>query len=166
MSFREPVLKIYSHIDSLSRNAELVRRDSLKTIDLLFDPTILPATLMPLRNEYLSLAWISMINYFYNGICICHYHYNGGLSGTHLSAFHHLLSEQASLPVNLLPRKDKRLSAECLALFRSLCRRGNLSEARRVYHLAIRVYPTHLFHLRHVSKYVRTTARLVWSILR
>jgi glycosyltransferase involved in cell wall biosynthesis len=65
VSFSEPVVTIYEHADSQSRNVELVRRESLKAVDLLFNPKILPAALMPLRNEFLSIVYLYLFLFFY-----------------------------------------------------------------------------------------------------
>jgi glycosyltransferase involved in cell wall biosynthesis len=64
-SFPEPVVTMYRHPDSLSHDANVVRQDRPKAVELLFDPAILPATLMPLRHEVFSLACLAMFLFFY-----------------------------------------------------------------------------------------------------
>jgi|CXWL01.1.fsa_nt_gi glycosyltransferase involved in cell wall biosynthesis len=51
-SIDDPVITIYRHASSLSHNVNLVRRDGPKTVDLLFDPAVLPPNLMLFRSEY------------------------------------------------------------------------------------------------------------------
>ena len=67
--FPDPVVTIHKRRDSLQHSIELIRRDRLKTVDLLFDPNILPAELMALREEYLSRTLVSLIKFFYEGGC-------------------------------------------------------------------------------------------------
>jgi glycosyltransferase involved in cell wall biosynthesis len=64
-SIPELIVKKYQHADSLSCNVELIRRDGLKIVDLLFDPAILPARLMPIRAEFLSLVYLALFHFFY-----------------------------------------------------------------------------------------------------
>ena len=62
--FQEPVVKILKRCDSLQHNLDLIRRDRLKTVDLLFDPNVLPAHLMSYRAEYLAYTLVSLIKLF------------------------------------------------------------------------------------------------------
>jgi glycosyltransferase involved in cell wall biosynthesis len=64
-SFPEPVVTMYRHADSLSHDLNVVRQDRPKAVELLFDPAILPATLMPLRDEAFSLTCLAMFLFFY-----------------------------------------------------------------------------------------------------
>lgn len=65
VSFREPIVKLFRHAYSQSGNCDLTRRDRLKSVDLLFDPAILPARLMPMRDEVFSLTYLAMFVFFY-----------------------------------------------------------------------------------------------------
>ena len=65
VSIRESVVKIYRHRDSLGHNIELLERDSLKTIDLLFDPRILPNSLMSFRTEGCSQKCLALFLVYY-----------------------------------------------------------------------------------------------------
>ncbi len=56
LSIADPVVQVYRHADSLSHNVDLVRRDGLKTIDLLFDPSVLPPELMSYKDEYAAVT--------------------------------------------------------------------------------------------------------------
>lgn len=65
IGFLEPVVTIHKRGDSLQHNLDLIRRDRLKTVDLLFDLKVLPAKLMPFREEYLSRTLVSLIKLCY-----------------------------------------------------------------------------------------------------
>jgi glycosyltransferase involved in cell wall biosynthesis len=65
VSFPEPVVRIWRHTDSLGHNPELAKRDRLKTVDLLFNPALLSPELMAMRDEFLSLTYLSMFVFFY-----------------------------------------------------------------------------------------------------
>ena len=65
VSFPESVIKIYRHQDSLGHNIDLLQRDSLKTVDLLFDPGILPHHLMSFRAEGFSLKCLALFLVYY-----------------------------------------------------------------------------------------------------
>lgn len=56
ISIADFVVTVYRHVDSLSHNVALVRQDGPKTVDLLFDPTVLPPHLMSYRLEYVALT--------------------------------------------------------------------------------------------------------------
>ena len=64
-SFKSPVVTLYRHPDGLSQDTELTERDRLKTVDLLFDSTVLPSELMTMRHEFLSLTYLGMFMFFY-----------------------------------------------------------------------------------------------------
>ena len=65
ISIPESVIKIYRHQDSLGHNIDLLQRDSLKTVDLLFDPGILPPHLMSLRAEGFSQKCLALFLVYY-----------------------------------------------------------------------------------------------------
>ena len=65
VSFPESVITIYRHQDSLGHNIDLLQRESLKTVDLLFDPGILPPRLMALRAEGCSQKCLAMFLVYY-----------------------------------------------------------------------------------------------------
>ncbi len=56
VSIIDPVVTVYRHADSLSHNVDLVRQDGPKTIDLLFNPMVLPPEFMSFRAEYMAIT--------------------------------------------------------------------------------------------------------------
>lgn len=99
VSFPDPVVRIWRHPDSLGHSPDLTKRDRLKTVDLLFNPALLPTVLLSMRDEVLSLTYLAMFTFYY--------------------------------------------------------RRGEYSEARPLYHQAIRSYPRHILKWKHLRKYLR-----------
>jgi glycosyltransferase involved in cell wall biosynthesis len=99
-TFRTPIVKLFRHDNSQSGDGEWTRRDRLKSVDLLFDPAVLPPGLMSMRTEVLSLVYLAMFLFFY--------------------------------------------------------RRNEFSDARPLYHRAIRSYPQHLLKLKYLRKYMWT----------
>ena len=65
ISFPTPVVRIWRHTDSLGHNPEITRQHRIKTVDLLFNPALLPATLMEMRDECLSSTYLGMFVMFY-----------------------------------------------------------------------------------------------------
>ena len=65
VSFPEPVVNIFRHQDSLGHNIDLLERDSLKTVELLFDPRILPHRLMSHRAEGFSQKCLALFLVYY-----------------------------------------------------------------------------------------------------
>lgn len=61
IGFCEPVVRIHKRGDSLQHNIDLIRRDRLKTVGLLFDPEELPSHLMRYREEYYARTLVSLI---------------------------------------------------------------------------------------------------------
>lgn len=64
-SFQSPVVTLFRHPNSLSQDCQLTERDRLKTVDLLFDPSVLPPELMTMRKEFLSLTHLGIFTFFY-----------------------------------------------------------------------------------------------------
>ena len=65
VSFPESVVAVHRHADSLSHNVERVRREYRKTLDALFNPAVLPADLMGMRQEFLSLTYLEYFSFMY-----------------------------------------------------------------------------------------------------
>jgi glycosyltransferase involved in cell wall biosynthesis len=65
ITFREPIVRLFRHADSLSQDSELTRRHRLITVDLVFNPAILPTKLMTMRDEVLSHTYLAMFVFFY-----------------------------------------------------------------------------------------------------
>ncbi len=59
-SFPDPVLEIYKHEDSLRNNIELIMRTGTDIINILFDPQVLPAEYMHLREEMYGRQCLSL----------------------------------------------------------------------------------------------------------
>nr|CAI78624.1 hypothetical protein [uncultured delta proteobacterium] len=58
-SFKEPVVKIFKHNDSLRHNIDTVRPAGTKVTDIIFNPGILPPHLMKMRDEFYSKRCLS-----------------------------------------------------------------------------------------------------------
>ena len=65
-SIADPVVTIYRHDDSLSHNVNLIKRDGHKTVDLLFDPAVLPSDLMSFRSEYEAVTQRMLFDILYD----------------------------------------------------------------------------------------------------
>jgi glycosyltransferase involved in cell wall biosynthesis len=65
MSIPDPLVTIYRHAASLGHNVDRVRRDYRKPLNLLFDPAILPAHLMSMRDEFASITSLHLFTFFY-----------------------------------------------------------------------------------------------------
>ena len=65
-SIADPVVTIYRHDDSLSHNVDLIKRDGCKTVDLLFDPAVLPPHLMSFRSEYEAVTQRLLFDVLYS----------------------------------------------------------------------------------------------------
>jgi glycosyltransferase involved in cell wall biosynthesis len=61
----EPVVAYYIHADSLVSNVERLFLTGLQAVDVIFDPKILPAHLMSMRNEFLSRLCRRQFRLFY-----------------------------------------------------------------------------------------------------
>jgi glycosyltransferase involved in cell wall biosynthesis len=64
-SFPDPVVRIWRHPDSLGHRPDLAKRDRIKTVDLLFNPALLPPKLLAMREEVLSLTLLALFVFFY-----------------------------------------------------------------------------------------------------
>lgn len=60
-----PVLEIYKHEDSMRNNVNLTKRTGTGTVDVLFDPSILPADLLKYKREFLGRQYLSLFRSFY-----------------------------------------------------------------------------------------------------
>lgn len=65
VSLAEPILTMYRHSDSLSHNLNFMKTDGVKTIDLIFDPAVLPMDLMELRAEYAGKIQLELFQMYY-----------------------------------------------------------------------------------------------------
>jgi glycosyltransferase involved in cell wall biosynthesis len=150
VTVEKPVVRVYTHADSLCHNVEWTKLRRLETADLVFDPTILPEPLMPLRYEYVCGLWSSLFQDF-----------NWDLQRPdrremerHLSAIP-LLIQLASAAGTRLPQADREVSHACLSLFRTLYVMGHGLEAAQLYRLAFRTFPSQALQWRYLRKYVR-----------
>jgi glycosyltransferase involved in cell wall biosynthesis len=103
----DPVVTVYSHHGSLSHNVDLVRRDGPKTVDLLFDPAVLPSSLMPFRAEYEAVVQGILFDTLYAS----------GLYQEAVDAFHKMM--QVSSIRALPPQRIRRYLKMKLALLRA-----------------------------------------------
>jgi glycosyltransferase involved in cell wall biosynthesis len=62
----EPTLTMYRHRDSLSHNADVVLEDGVKTVDLIFDPAVLPPDFFSLRAAYAGKIHLEMFQMCYS----------------------------------------------------------------------------------------------------
>lgn len=106
-SVAEPVVTIYRHRDSLSHNVALVRQDGPKTIDLLFDPAVLPPSLMPFRAVYTSAVQRILFDTLYAS----------GMYREAVEAFHGLM--QVSPVRALMPQSIRRYLKMRITLLRA-----------------------------------------------
>jgi glycosyltransferase involved in cell wall biosynthesis len=66
VSTADPLLTVYRHRDSLSHNVNFVIEDAPKTVDLIFDPAVLPTDLMSLREEYIGKIELELFQMCYS----------------------------------------------------------------------------------------------------
>jgi len=99
VAISDPTLMVYRHRDSLSHNADFVLEDGPKTVDLIFDPTVLPADVLSLRAEYVGKIQVEMFQ-------MC---YSRGLYQEALKALHNALrsSPRRVMNIKLLRRYFK-----------------------------------------------------------
>jgi glycosyltransferase involved in cell wall biosynthesis len=153
-SFAEPIITIYKHENSLQDNIALIGRDRLKTVNLLFNPAILPAELMSMRGEYLALVWRSVSDLINRGLM-----QPNDVQRECLKALRIFWDQ--SVPIDIRPIRNVTLSRSLLSLFRSLYRKGYYLAAKALYPVAVRTYPLHLFRLRYLAKYAWVTLRVL-----
>ena len=67
-----------------------------------------------------------------------------------------LLFDPVKLPKPLMRYRREFASRHRLSLFRSLCVAGQYSQARQMYHQAIKIFPPNLFLRSYLSKYMRS----------
>jgi glycosyltransferase involved in cell wall biosynthesis len=149
VSICSPLVTVYKHAGSLRSNVELVRRDRLKTVDLLFDPAILPAELLVYRSEYLGSVWISLIQFLINGLRAT----VGEAKQEYLNAVEYLVTRMDD-PACLIPRANPKVGEACCRLFRHLYRGQHHEAAQAVYLRCIEVFPRQALQIRHVSRYI------------
>ena len=65
VTLAEPILTMYRHSDSLSHNLNFMKTDGVKTVDLIFDPAVLPMDLMDLRAEYSGKIQLELFQMYY-----------------------------------------------------------------------------------------------------
>jgi hypothetical protein len=65
VALAEPILTVYRHADSLSHNLNFMRKDGLKTVDLIFNPAVLPMDLLFLRAEYTGKIQLELFQMCY-----------------------------------------------------------------------------------------------------
>jgi glycosyltransferase involved in cell wall biosynthesis len=104
-SIPDPVVTIYRHPDSLAHDMDLAERDAPKTVDLVFDPLVVPNELLSYRSEYRALV-------------------------------HRALFEKCY---------------EC----------GRYQEALEHFHETALAFPTHIFSVRHIRRYLKTRLALL-----
>jgi glycosyltransferase involved in cell wall biosynthesis len=63
-AFAEPVVRSHAHPGRVRRNTRVVVGAGLQPVDVLFDPAVMPAELMPLRREFLQRRLLSLF-----GVC-------------------------------------------------------------------------------------------------
>lgn len=149
VSFSEAIVKKYRHKLSLHTNVEMVRQYRLKMIDLLFDSEILPASLMPLRQECLNLTWHYLGYFFYNSFA----RVGESTRREYLAALDDVLDQGAS--PRLSPTRNQAVSDAWLSLFHLLYDAGHHPQARRVYRFAIQISVRSLLRLRDLRKYLK-----------
>lgn len=150
VTITDPVVSIYTHDDSFCHSIEWTKLHRLQTVDLVFNAAILPAALMPLRNEYLCGLWTSLFRDFQSGL----FRSNGAYKPQHLQAIPRLV-DLAAIPKHSLPGDDREVAQACLSLFRSLYVAGHFVEATQVYRLAFRAFPIQALRWRLLRKYAR-----------
>jgi glycosyltransferase involved in cell wall biosynthesis len=65
VSFPDPVARIMRHADSLGHNQTRIKREFRKPLDLLFDASVLPGSLMNMRQEFLSMICLQQFTFLY-----------------------------------------------------------------------------------------------------
>ena len=66
VAIAEPLLTVYRHRDSLSHKLDWALEDAPKTVDLIFDPAVLPTDLMSLREEYVGKIELELFQMCYS----------------------------------------------------------------------------------------------------
>lgn len=63
-AFSRPVVRIHAHPQRVRRNTALIVSAGLEPVDMLFDPAVMPAAVMPLKREFLQRRLLSLF-----GVC-------------------------------------------------------------------------------------------------
>jgi glycosyltransferase involved in cell wall biosynthesis len=95
VAIADPLLTVYRHRDSLSHKLDWVLEDAPKTVDLIFDPALLPPELMSIRSQYIGKIELEVFQ-------MC---YGRGLYPEALNAFRHAFR---STPMRVMSLKVLR----------------------------------------------------------
>jgi glycosyltransferase involved in cell wall biosynthesis len=93
-SIEDSIVTIHRHPDSLAHDVDLAERDAPKTVDLVFDPLVLPNELWSYRSEYRALVHRALFEKCYEcgryQHAVVHFHEAARAFPTHIFSARHI----------------------------------------------------------------------------